>query len=198
MKRQRGFGLVEIAIYAGIAIAVLGALAGLVHVWHNYTDGLDKKGYDRGVQETQATYAKRDNTALVAANKRIKDLEDARAADLLQSQLDVNDQATRFEQEKADAEKTTAARIAAARAGNLRLFDPGTKGGNTSCAGSGDGGGAAGVATAGGPDGAGGSELSVVADEFLLGESKRADIIAKKLNRLQIACQAIVATCNKP
>ncbi len=115
MKRQRGFGLIEVAIYAGIAVTVMATLAGLVHVWNNYTNGLIKEGYDRGVSVTDAAYKERDNTALQAKVARIKELEDAaRETERLQ-QLALKAADDRLQQEKANvqAEKTrTAAAIA--------------------------------------------------------------------------------------
>ena len=56
---QRGFiTLVQAAIYAGIVIAVMGSIAGVIYAWTSYTDGLDQRGYDRGKAELQPALTK--------------------------------------------------------------------------------------------------------------------------------------------
>lgn len=54
---QRGFSLVELAIYAGIAIAVMGAIAGVIYAWNSFIDGIDDLGYKRGKSEVRAELA---------------------------------------------------------------------------------------------------------------------------------------------
>ena len=56
---QRGFiTLVQAAIYAAVIIAVMGSIAGVIYAWTSYTDGLDKRGYDRGKAELQPALTK--------------------------------------------------------------------------------------------------------------------------------------------
>lgn len=66
MYKQRGI-IADGWLYFIAVIALIGALAGLVKVWDNYTSGLIQKGYDSGKAATEADYAERDNKALADA-----------------------------------------------------------------------------------------------------------------------------------
>ena len=68
MNRQRG-AIAAVYLYLLAAVGVAGGLWWL----HNT---IDEAGYNRGVKETKADYALRDNAALVKANKALKDAED--------------------------------------------------------------------------------------------------------------------------
>lgn len=71
MRRQGGFLLPAFGpwlIYAGLAAAALAAL------WWAYST-IDGRGYGRGVAETTADYAKRDNQALRDALARVAQLQ---------------------------------------------------------------------------------------------------------------------------
>lgn len=76
-SKQRG---ATIWMYALAALLLIGALTGLVVAWNHYTDGLDKRGYDRGIAESTAAYTTRDNKALADALARTKTLEEAARA----------------------------------------------------------------------------------------------------------------------
>ena len=185
-RRQAGFGYIEL----GMAVAALVALAALAWAVKSYIDGVDERGYQRGVEETTATYAKRDNEALRAAIDakekalaRVRQLEDANAAEVTAA-------ATEYQRRLADVRATHDRFVAGVRAGTIRLRDPGNPGGAARCAG-----GAAPQAGpgAGGRDGAAGGELSGAAAEFLLGETARADAVVRQLQ----ACQRIVEADRK-
>lgn len=195
-KPQRGFSLIELAIYAGIAIAVLGAIAGVIQVWHSYTDGLYTKGYNRGVQETTAAFVQRDNKALQDALAEVDRLQkevaatEKRKADQLATKE--AESAQKLAQKDADYD----AFIADINAGRVVWRQPGQGAGG--CAAQGDQGGAG---QAAGDSGAGAGHLgggAVPAQDsdavFLVSEAKRADRIIEKLN----LCRGTLAVERSP
>lgn len=68
MRRQRGF-LEGPLLYLVLGIAMLGALAGLVGIWKSYTNGIDRKGYERGKAEITAKWEAADRQATENAAK---------------------------------------------------------------------------------------------------------------------------------
>lgn len=180
-RRQSGFGYVEI----GMAIAALVALAALAWAVKSYLDGIDAKAYQRGVDETTAAYAKRDNEALrqaiaarEAAEKRVLEIEQRAARDVAAA-------STTYQRELADVRSVHDRFVAGVRSGAIRLRDPGRTAGAADCARD-----AAGPAAgaSGGRDGGSGAVLSAEASEFLWAEAGRADALRAQL----LACQAVI------
>jgi len=66
MHKQRGI-IAQGWLYLIAAIAIIGALAGLVKVWDSYTSGLIEQGRISGEATAKATYEARDNKALADA-----------------------------------------------------------------------------------------------------------------------------------
>lgn len=194
MNKQRG------VIFAGYiwlvgGIIVLALLAGLVMAWRSYTDGIDRKGYDRGVQETDARYKGRDNAALQAA-LAAQSLAEVRAAKAEKDAQEAQSAASGAYQKGVQYGKAqTDKRIAAVRDGSLVLRDPGTTGtGPAGCP-------QAGTATtsAGAPrdiTGSGGGFLSKDASVFLLSEASRADEIVLQLQAAQQILLSDRKLCN--
>lgn len=172
-------------------------IAGGVYAFHNYTTGIDAKGYARGVLETKAEYVNRDNAQLkeaiaaqAAAEKRANAAEaKAAAAQTLAT--------TNYQKGVKDANDKTAARLAAVGAGTLRLRDPAGK--TTNCAALGDSTGKTQTASpAPGGDGQTGSELSGAASQFLLNLTGEADQIARQLALAQDVIASDRQLCNSP
>lgn len=196
MNRQTGT-IAPIWLYLAGAIALIAALAGLVTVWDGYTNGLDKKGYDRGVSETTADWQKRDNAQLQAALAAQSEAE-ARAAHAESEAAAAQSAASEnYQRGVKDGKAKTDALVAAARAGDLRLRDPGNQAGSGAARGN-QAGAAQTAAGTGGCYGAAGAKLSVEASEFLLGLAGEADDTARQL----AACQVILVSdrrlCNGP
>lgn len=193
MKKQRGI-IAQGWLYLIAAIALIGALAGLVKVWDNYTSGLIKNGYDSGKAATEAAYTNRDNKALQDKVDRIKFLEqqarDRERADAKRSA----EIAAQRETDRRKYENQLATDLAAVRAGTLILRDPH---GTTTCAGvsGGSAGGEAGRPT-GERDGKAGTKLSgqVTADLFTLIDD--ADDVTRQLAQAQAVILQDRITCN--
>lgn len=194
MKKQRGAIAIGWLYLAG-AIALILALTGLVMAWNSYTEGLDKKGYDRGVSETTATWTKRDNVALQAtlAAQKAAEVRVAQAeANAAQAQSYATGQ---YEKGMNDGKVKTAALVAAARSGTFRLQDPGQTRAITPC--SAAIGPASTATSASGGDGHdGGGGLSAEASEFLLSEGGRANALVKKLNLARAVIVSDRVLCN--
>lgn len=172
MMRQRGFVWWA---YAAGAVAVLATL------WLAYTT-IDGRGYDRGKGETEAIHAKRDNAALHAALAKVQELERERASKEMAHQARLGNIVTQHGKDKANAEKIYARNLAAARAGDLRLRDPG----RAACTANSDTSPAATTATAAArSDDPKGRDLSAAATGFLLDLTAEADTVARQLTLAQ-------------
>jgi prophage endopeptidase len=141
-----------------------------------------------GAAATKAAYEARDNAALKAANDKLQRLqaekdqyEHAQAAALVL--ID-----TKHQEELADAEKRRAADVAAARAGAIRLRDPGVSV-PSHCDAVPDA-----QPPAGERDATETAGLSREATEFLLGFANDADAVVAQLS----SCQAVVRTYLNP
>lgn len=195
LNRQRGIAdTTTLLIYAGIAIAVLLALWGLVHAWNSFVSGVEERGYERGQKATEALYAKRDNEALTKAQARVSELQaivdgihKEYAAKLAQVASD------EFKRGRQYAENR--ARNAAAVAAGERLRDPGA----TACTArpGGSPAGAPGPA-AGVSDGAAPGELSAALTGFLLDLADEADDVARQLASAQAVIVAQQKACGGP
>ena len=172
-------------------------IAGGVYAFHNYTSGIDAKGYARGVLETKTEYVNRDNEQLklaiaaqAAAEKRANEAEaKAAAAQTLAT--------TNYQKGVKDAEAKTAARLAAVGAGTLRLRDPGQN--TTNCPSVNHPTGEAQIAgTPTRSDGQTGRELSGAASQFLLALTGEADQIARQLALAQDVIASDRQLCNSP
>lgn len=194
MKRQRG--IAEGWLYLIGLIALLVALAAAIHAWNSFISGIDKKGYDRGVQETTAGFVKRDNAALAEANARIAALNAQVRAIEQDGQRKLDLIAQQHEKDKANAKAQRDRDVAAARAGSLKLQDPY---GATVCAGQGDRSATAETGPgAGGRDGSAGAQLSQQLTEFLYAEADRADEVVDQLSRAQDVIRQDRVTCGSP
>lgn len=174
-------------------IALLVAIMLAVKAWDSFTARLDKRGYDRGVAETESRVKTRDNQQLLLAITKQKAAE-VRAgeaeAEAAKSQLAAE---TSYRKGVKDGEAKTAARVAAVRAGD-RLRDPGAD----ACAPARPGSGEAQSADAkpGSNDKAGG-QLSGAATEFLLTLTGEADAVTRQLTLAQSEITTIVELCAK-
>lgn len=203
MKRQRGIAIGWLYLIG--VVVLLGAITGLVVAWDNYTTGLDEKGYDRGVAESTAAYTKRDNVRLQrvlaelkTAQAKAKALEEQYAA--AQATADAN-----YKRGVKDGQAKTAARIAAARAGDLKLRDPGNQGGTGPACNPGPAKGETATTAAGGNaapagqlPGSDGGILSAEASTFLLALTGEADEVVKQLTAAQATIVQDRVLCNSP
>jgi hypothetical protein len=196
MNKQRGV-IALIWLYLAGAVLLTGALTGLVVAWKSYTTGLDRIGYDRGVAETTAAYQKRDNVALqaaLAAQQRAEVRADQAERDAAAAQSVAS---SNYLKGVDDGRKKTAALVAAAHAGELRLRDPGARSGSSAACPPATGPASTASAPAGG-DGAAGGELSAAAGEFLLSLAGEADDLARQLAAAQAVIVSDRALCNGP
>ena len=194
MRSQRGI-IATGWLYLGGAIAILALISALVYGVKSYLDGVDQKGYDRGKQETEAKYAKRDNEQLRVAAERIKTLEDQAREQERENADRLAEISKQRQKEIADAKRQYDRDIAAVRAGTLKLHDPGVPAGGAA-AGCGSPGPAPG-ATAGGRDGEARGQLSGAAAEFLLGLAGEADDVALQLGEAQAVIIEYRRACNQ-
>lgn len=196
LTRQRGV-IAAVWLYFMAAVLLIGAITGLVTAWNVYTKRIEAQGYERGRSETESAYKTRDNAQLTeviaklkAAEKRAKDLEDAKsAADNLA--------VANYQKGVQDGKAKTAAFIADVRAGRIRLSDPGaqTRPSTTVCSGTGQ---STSIAATSGGNGEARVNLSAAASGFLLTLTGEADDTARQL----AAAQAIIVSdrvlCNAP
>jgi len=194
MKTQRGI-IATGWLYLAAGLAALALLSGIVWGVKSYLDGVDQKGYDRGKQETEAKYAKRDNEQLRVAAQRIKTLEDQARQQERENAERLAEISKQRQKEQADAKRQHDRDIAAVRAGTLKLHDPGVPAGGAA-AGCGSPGPAPG-APAGGRDGEARGQLSGAAAEFLLGLAGEADDVAGQLDKAQAVIIEYRRACNE-
>lgn len=139
-------------------------------------------GQHNGTRLEKARWLERENVEIVAANKKIQELETAARAAETQHATAVATIATTLEGERNAARAETERLRAAARAGTVRLRDPGAR--QDACPS-----GAAETGPAPGKrDGPATAELSGAAADFLLGLTGEADEVVRQLT----ACQALV------
>lgn len=191
MKAQRGNAMVVILL---VALAI-GALAGLVYAWKAYTEGIEARGYSRGVDETTAKYQKRDNAALQAALREVETLRKEKEATEARHATQIN------AKEKDSAEKLAAKDrdfdgfIADINAGRVLFRGPGEA---RPCAADGDQGAGpkppADPGAGAGPLGRGAVPPQDPDAVFLLSEARRADRILEKLN----LCRGVLETERSP
>lgn len=122
--KQRG----SILFYALIAVAVLAALTGLVMAWNAYISGVEQTGYARGKQETEATYAKRDNEQLRATIAAKEAAEAKVAATELKAKATFALLAADYQKDVDNEAKRNRAVLDDLRAGRIVLHDPGATG----------------------------------------------------------------------
>jgi len=194
MNKQRGIADLWLVVIGGLAL--LGLLSGLVYGVTSYLTGVDQKGYDRGVKESEAKYAKRDNEALRLANIEIQTLHTAARAKEQAHQADMDAIETKRLQEVQRAKDQRDHDIAAVVAGTIKLRDPGQ-----TAAGADSGGqrpGSEAGASAGKCDGRAGGQLSPAASRFLLELANEADDVTRQLGSCQAVINADRATINGP
>lgn len=191
MKRQRG--ITNGWLYLIGLIIILALLAAIGYGIKSYLDGVDAKAYQRGKQETEAAYAKRDNQALREANAEIQKLNDAARA---HEHADAEALAKIDQQRAKDAKNAEDKRkrdVADARSGALGMRDPGQV---TRCAAaSGLSPGPAAKPGAGVSDGDAAGGLSREAVQFLLVLADDADDVAKQLASAQAVIRQDRVTC---
>jgi hypothetical protein len=193
VKKQLGIATGWLYLIGLVVLVV--AVTGLIHAGNSFVASVEKKGYDRGVNETTASYAKRDNDALVKAQTRITFLEE-QARDRERADAKKNAElAAQRAKEKRDAEKQRAADYAAAAAGALVLRDPGQNPAPGPNAG-GRGASAPSFGPGSGNNGAPPGQLSpkVTGDLFALVDD--ADDLAKQLASAQARIRQDLTTCN--
>ncbi len=193
MKKQ--LGIADGWVYLIGLIVVLALVVGGMYEVKSFIDDVDAKAYARGVKETEATYAQRDNAALKVANARIAELTDAVRAAEQEGQRKLDLIAQQREKDRLNAKAQRDRDVAAARAGTLVLRDPGQS--NTACAPAGDRSSPAEAgASAGSGDGRAKTGLSGEAAEFLLTLTDDADDIARQLAAAQQVIAQDRLTCN--
>ncbi len=192
MTRRNGFTLIEILIYASIALAILGAIAGVIHAWNSFTSGLVEKGRTAGVSEERARYVERDNKQLQAVlaerDRLLREREATEKAHQDQLQSQENENAKKL----AAAQKDYDAFIGDLNAGRIVFRVPGT--GSRGCASGSDQGAPSAVAGGAGasPGHLGGGGLRGENEDaiFLLTEAHRANRVLAKLN----SCRGYIST----
>lgn len=194
MHKQRGMAQGWMLLI-GIIVLVSAVTAGIVAL-NAYEARIDKQGYDRGVKETRAEVAERDNDALKEAivkkdklTARVRELESSHATET--ATLTNN-----LRKEMINEIHKRETIIAGLRAGSIVLHDP-----FVSAPGVGDckpGGGATAGTAGSGTDGAGGGQLSGQTSEFLVSEANRADTLARKTTALQAQVIADRKACLTP
>lgn len=191
--RQRG--IADGWLYLIGVVVVLGLIYGIFQAVTGYLEDVDANGYKRGVKETKADYAERDNEALRKAAARIKELEDqARAQERAHAKELARIEAQRAK-EKADAQKQQDNDRAAIDSGALELHDPDA----AACPAPGGGGAQASVgAGAGVRDAKAGRKLSPAAARVLLALANEADDVARQLASAQQVIEEQIRTCNTP
>jgi hypothetical protein len=121
--RQTGFGLIDFVIYAACIVAMVGAIAMLVHSVATFIENTHREGYDQGVAATEAAATARTNARLAALNARILAL--AKERDALEQKLRLaNDKfAAQAAKEKERADTQAAGTLADLDSGALVLRD---------------------------------------------------------------------------
>lgn len=135
--KQRG----NIYVYSAIAIALLALVVAGIFGMNSYINGVDKKGYERGVGETTATFTERDNEQLQAliherddALSKVRELEhqhdieitaaeDVHAKDIAELNTDHDRALARLHREREEARASAAS--ARAGASSTPAADPG-------------------------------------------------------------------------
>lgn len=164
-------------------------ILGLILAWLASCAGVGYWQHQAGVTVTTEKYERRDNIELTKANDRITELEQQYRAEEQAHAAALSLIAANYEKEKQDANAKTAALIAAARAGALRLYGHQTTG--VPATGSQT---APTAPAAGGCDGAGNRGFSAGDSEFLLALGGRANAVRDKLT----TCQSIVRADRAP
>lgn len=159
------------------------AILALLVAWGLSLAGVGWWQRSDGETVERSAWQGRDNTELVAANGKIKTLEeDARKAEQDKAAA-LTAISTDYERKLSDANKQRAADAAAVRAGSLRLRDPSAPGLHA-CGGLA----AETAAGTGQRDGGAAGDLSAAASGFLLDLANEADDVARQL----AACQRVV------
>lgn len=190
MNRKRGFSLIELVGVLIAAAALVGAIAGAIHIVTTFIENTHREGVDEGRQAALREVADRDNKKLLAAQAeilRLQKLIDDLDKQLARALAEVDD---KYQQGVKDGQARTDSFIAGVHDGSIILRDPGTGEARNGCARSGD----ANVQGAGdpaGPAGAPRAKLSVAASDFLLGLTGECDAGVRQLS----ACQdSLIAT----
>lgn len=167
-------------MYLAAGLAALAMVSALFFSVVSYLDGLDAKGYARGVEKERAAWLERENEELTGANAEIVELTNKYRKLEQESAANMADIAAQHEKDQDNAQAQRDADIAAVVAGSLKLRDP-----DRAATGPADCGGTASQAAASpaGGDSKAGAEFSGAATAFLLNEANRADEIVRQLNR---------------
>jgi hypothetical protein len=110
------------------AVVILGLLTALAVVARNYLNGIDERGYSRGVQETTAKWETRERKQQQAHVAEVEQLRAARDAALATYQVELDKALANYEKAKKgrDDEKVKNARVERdLRDGRLVFVDPG-------------------------------------------------------------------------
>ena len=188
-RTERGF-ITDGWLIGILVVLLLSLIGGIAYTVKSTIENADERGYERGKTETEATYAKRDNDALKAANERIQALQnEARSLEAMRV-AEVTAITDKLTKEKANDLAYKDRVIAGLRDGTTKLYVK-LAGSAQPCAGSQAG--ETGPSTSGNT----GTGASGILDEsdssFLINEASRADRIAGKLQ----SCQAVIRADRK-
>ena len=193
LRKQAGI-IANIWLLAGAAVAVSIGVAVAVSSVRSYNARLDQAGYDRGVDETKARYSARDNAALQAALAGLKAAQDRIAAVEAKAAAASASVDSQYQKGVKDGKANTDKLVAAARAGALRLRDPGAV---TGCSPGAVVGAVPGAAPSPPSDsGASQGRLSDSATQFLLELTDSANAVEKQLAAAQALLQSDRTVCN--
>lgn len=191
--RQKG---TTALLYLGGVIALAAIGAGVFFGAKSYIDGVDTKAFNRGMSEAEAAYVKRDNEALAAATKHIKDLQAKVRASEARAAADVATIDNKYQEELTNARHKAERDVADARSGALKLRDRWRSEARACAANSDRSADASTTGASGSNNEKAGTELSREATEFLLREANRADEITKQLGAAQELILEYVETVN--
>lgn len=163
------------------AVLLMAAVVAAIYAYGQQQFGLGEKA-------ERTAWLARENTALIKANARIKELEDQTRAREREHAQDMAAASAKYQEDLTHEKAAKNRAVADLRSGALRLRIPVT------CP---DGAGGSGSAPLGpgtaGRDGEARAELSVQASEFLVGLASEADEVVHQLT----ACQAVVTADRK-
>jgi hypothetical protein len=190
-----GFGTLDIVAVLAMVVALIGALTMAFHAWTTFVENVDREGFDRGVAKTESAYKTRDNAKLLAAQKRIQELEDAERLRRKQADDQLAAEAARHQKEMDDAKRKADDFLACLLAGSCRLRDPGTGEARSWGAGNGERPSPDAAPPAGGGDAGSGCVLSQGTAAFLWREAGRADEVRDGLQLCQSTLRVYYQTC---
>ncbi|MRD73317.1 hypothetical protein HCX48_00365 [Rhodocyclus tenuis] len=166
-----------------VIVLLSGLLIGAFYAYGQQQFGLGEKA-------ERSAWQGRENTALIKANSRIKELEERARAQEREHAQDMAAASATYQEDLKHEKAAKDRAVADLRSGALRLRDPFVAACPDAAAGGGAGPAGAG---SGGGDGEARAELSVEASEFLVSLASEADEVVHQLT----ACQSVVEADRK-